>query len=110
VPVDREDEDEVEAAVEAPAPKKKRPSRRGKSSSKSTTSSSSRRTPKRTPPKLSSSSSSESKAKVVADEAPVVKTGSADKHLADDEPVDEPQVVRRPRARDDLDAIPDDFD
>jgi len=45
----------------------------------------------------------------MTDEAPVVKTGSADKHLVNDEPV-EPQPARRPRARYDLDAIPDDFD
>jgi hypothetical protein len=39
----------------------------------------------------------------------VVKTGSTDKHLADDEPV-EHAPVSRPRRRYDLDAIPDDFD
>jgi len=41
---------------------------------------------------------------------PVVKTGTADKHLADDEPVDPISTPRRPRSRIDLDAIPDDFD
>jgi ribonuclease E len=39
----------------------------------------------------------------------IVRTGSADKHLADDEPVD-PQPLRRPRSYRDLDAIPDDLD
>jgi hypothetical protein len=41
---------------------------------------------------------------------PVVKTGTADKHLADDEPIDPIPAPRRPRSRIDLDAIPDDFD
>jgi hypothetical protein len=71
---------------------------------------SSRRTPKRTPPaKSAASESSSSKAVTVADDAPVVKTGSTDKHLADDEPVED-APVSRPRRRYDLDAIPDDFD
>lgn len=37
---------------------------------------------------------------------PVVKTGSADKHLVDDEPVDH-VPVSRPRSRRDLDELPD---
>jgi ribonuclease E len=40
---------------------------------------------------------------------PVVRTGSADKHLASDEPV-LPPTVSRPRSYVDLDAIPDDYD
>ena len=40
---------------------------------------------------------------------PVVRTGSADKHLASDEPV-LPPPVSRPRSVRDLDDIPDDFD
>jgi ribonuclease E len=41
--------------------------------------------------------------------APVVKTGSNDRHIVDDEPID-PQPVRRPRTYRDLDEIPDDLD
>ncbi len=43
------------------------------------------------------------------EQPPVVRTGSTDKHLVSDVPVD-PQPVRRPRSYSDLDAIPDDFD
>ncbi len=39
----------------------------------------------------------------------VVRTGSADKHLASDEPV-APQPATRPHSYRDLDAIPDDYD
>ncbi|HWE95651.1 MAG TPA: Rne/Rng family ribonuclease [Tepidisphaeraceae bacterium] len=41
--------------------------------------------------------------------APVVRTGSADRHLADDEPVHH-EPIRRPRNLRDLDTIPEDFD
>ncbi|MCC6422306.1 MAG: Rne/Rng family ribonuclease [Phycisphaerales bacterium] len=40
---------------------------------------------------------------------PVVRTGSTDRHLMSDEPVN-PEPVRRPRSYRDLDAIPDDLD
>ncbi|MDB5299942.1 MAG: rne, partial [Phycisphaerales bacterium] len=40
---------------------------------------------------------------------PVVRTGSADRHLADEEPVHH-EPTRRPRTLRDLDAIPEDFD
>ena len=40
---------------------------------------------------------------------PVVRTGSTDRHLIEDEPVI-PQPVRRPRSVRDLDHIPDDYD
>ncbi|HET6251916.1 MAG TPA: Rne/Rng family ribonuclease [Tepidisphaeraceae bacterium] len=44
-----------------------------------------------------------------APDSPVVRTGSSDRHLADEEPVlHEP--VRRPRSHRDLDQIPDDYD
>src|SRR5688500_4011854 len=75
--------------------------------------------PTRTPPKSSSSASSSpspSRRIVVADEQPVVKTGSADKHLVtddDDDEVEEPIVptpLPRPRSYADLDAIPDDYE
>ena len=39
----------------------------------------------------------------------VVRTGSTDRHLVDDEPV-LPPPTRRPRSARDLDHIPDDFD
>jgi ribonuclease E len=42
-------------------------------------------------------------------ESPVVRTGSTDRHLVEDEPV-LPQPARRPRSAVDLDHIPDDFD
>ncbi|MDB5356239.1 MAG: ribonuclease, Rne/Rng family [Phycisphaerales bacterium] len=40
---------------------------------------------------------------------PIVRTGSADRHLADEEPVHH-EPTRRPRTLRDLDAIPEDFD
>jgi hypothetical protein len=40
---------------------------------------------------------------------PVVRTGSTDRHLIEDEPVS-PEPVRRPRTYRDLDFIPDDLD
>ncbi len=43
------------------------------------------------------------------EQAPVVRTGSTDRHLVSDTPI-EPQPLRRPRSYNDLDAIPDDFD
>ncbi len=39
----------------------------------------------------------------------VTRTGSTDRHLVNDEPV-EPQPARRPRSYRDLDEVPDDFD
>ena len=42
-------------------------------------------------------------------DGPVVRTGSADRHLVSDEPV-APQPLSRPRSVRDLDAIPDDFE
>jgi hypothetical protein len=43
-------------------------------------------------------------------QAPVVRTGSTDRHLvSDDEPV-HPEPARRPRTYRDLDEIPEDFD
>ena len=45
----------------------------------------------------------------VAVPAPVVRTGSTDKHLIHDEPI-APEPPRRPRTYRDLDAIPDDLD
>jgi hypothetical protein len=38
-----------------------------------------------------------------------IRTGSADKHLASDEPI-APQPMSRPRSNRDLDSIPDDYD
>jgi ribonuclease E len=40
---------------------------------------------------------------------PIVRTGSTDRHLIEDEPVN-PEPVRRPRTYRDLDFIPDDLD
>jgi hypothetical protein len=55
------------------------------------------------------SDASSSRKPPVVSEPPIVRTGSADRHLADDEPVlHEP--VRRPRSVRDLDHIPDDYD
>jgi ribonuclease E len=42
-------------------------------------------------------------------EPPVVRTGSTDRHLVNDEPV-RPEPARRPRTYRDLDEIPEDFD
>jgi ribonuclease E len=44
-----------------------------------------------------------------AEAASIQPTGSADRHLINDEPV-APQPVTRPRTYRDLDSIPDDFD
>ncbi|HWB53899.1 MAG TPA: Rne/Rng family ribonuclease [Tepidisphaeraceae bacterium] len=49
------------------------------------------------------------KAEPTAPPMPVVRTGSTDRHLIEDEPVN-PEPVRRPRTYRDLDAIPDDLD
>lgn len=46
---------------------------------------------------------------VILPPMPVVRTGSTDRHLADDEEI-APSVVSRPRTYRDLDAIPDDYD
>ena len=46
---------------------------------------------------------------VVAEQKEVIRTGSADRHLASDEPI-APQPVTQPRTFRDLDEIPDDFD
>ena len=40
---------------------------------------------------------------------PIERTGSTDRHLVDDVPID-PEPPRRPRSYEDLDAVPDDFD
>jgi len=40
---------------------------------------------------------------------PVAKTGSTDRHLVDDEPIDIPPP-QRPRSRRDLDEVPEDYD
>jgi hypothetical protein len=60
--------------------------------------------PRRRPP----AKANEAEAKPTVQEH-VVRTGSADRHLASDDPV-APAPVSRPRSFRDLDAIPDDFD
>jgi len=45
----------------------------------------------------------------VVEDHNAIRTGTADRHLAGDEPV-APQPVTRPRSYSDLDDIPDDFD
>jgi hypothetical protein len=60
--------------------------------------------PRRKPP--AKANEAESKATV---QEHVVRTGSADRHLASDDPV-APAPVSRPHSFRDLDAIPDDFD
>ncbi len=100
-----EDKTEVEAeAVEAPVAPPAKPSRAKRAPS-------GRARPQRKPPTPRESK----KAAVVAvtpEIAPVVKTGSTDKHLihdADAAPID-PDPPRRPQSYRDLDDIPDDFD
>ncbi len=105
-------EPEPEAEVEA-APKKKRAQARGGTGRA------------RAPRKAKKTPAAET-AKVEAKEAPskpaptprksaapklpaIVRTGSTDRHLINDEPVD-PQPVSRPRTYRDLDSIPDDLD
>jgi hypothetical protein len=48
-------------------------------------------------------------APAIAEPVAVVRTGSTDRHLIEDEPAF-PQPVRRPKSVRDLDNIPDDFD
>jgi ribonuclease E len=94
---------EAEPADEAPSEpeekpsraKKKRPPRKAASAPAAKG-----RAPKRTPPK---------KAAAAVIDAPVVKTGSADKHLVADDPI-APVPISRPRSYSDLDDIPDDYD
>lgn len=90
-PADAPAADKAEA-TEAAAPKK--PSRRRGGAAR----------PRRKPP---------DKAQETIEKAPVqervVRTGSADRHLASDEPV-APAPLSRPHSYRDLDAIPDDFD
>lgn len=56
-----------------------------------------------------SSSASQRPAAPPRSAPPVVKTGSTDRHLIEDEPA-AAEPVRRPRTYRDLDSIPDDFD
>ncbi len=65
--------------------------------------------PARKLPSAAQSNASTRSHRVVADEKPVIRTGSTDRHLVSDEPVS-PQPVSRPRSYTDLDEIPDDFD
>jgi hypothetical protein len=67
------------------------------------------------PRKKASSAAAEEKAEAKSEvktevkPQPIVRTGSADRHLASDEPI-APQPAFRPRSVVDLDHIPDDFD
>jgi ribonuclease E len=113
-------------AEEKPAPKRRRAaSAKSKKSTRAKAADSTESVAAKKPRKRASSSSSSrrgrtkkagtptdasgSRANTSQPPAPVVRTGSADKHMADDEPVI-PQPVSRPRSFRDLDAIPDDFD
>ena len=98
-----------EPVVEAPkeeSPKPKRGRRRS-----ATSASASAKPAGRGRRRKAATDNGEAKAKRPAEssEAPVVRTGSTDRHLIEDEPV-LPQPVRRPRSAVDLDHIPDDFD
>ena len=103
-------EPEPQPAAEAPPEADEKPAKK-KRTRKVASTSTSRRGIKRTPPRTSASKATaeEKPAGPVIPDVPVVKTGSADKHLVHDEPV-EPQPARRPRRGYDLDEIPDDFD
>jgi ribonuclease E len=101
--------DEGGAGPAAEEPRKRAGTRsRGGTRAASTRSrATSKSAPQRIPPKAGKDDSAAS-AKPAAS-APVVRTGSADKHLVADEPVI-PQPLSRPRSYRDLDAIPDDYD
>jgi hypothetical protein len=91
-------------AEEAPPAKKKRGGGRRSASASSAKSRSKRPSSRSAKPAAAKSATTPA-----IPDVPVVKTGSADKHLADDEPVD-PQPSRRPRKGYDLDEISDDYD
>ncbi len=61
------------------------------------------------PPSLPAPSPRQDDAPRAAEATTLTRTGSADKHLVQDEPV-APQPLPRPRTYRDLDTIPDDFD
>jgi ribonuclease E len=63
----------------------------------------------RQPPPLAGAASSGHDAPRASEAPTLTRTGSADKHLINDEPV-APQPVSRPRSVRDLDSIPDDYD
>jgi ribonuclease E len=63
----------------------------------------------RVPPQLAAPLPPRDTAPRAAEAATLTRTGSADKHLVQDEPV-APQELPRPRTYRDLDSIPDDFD
>jgi ribonuclease E len=65
--------------------------------------------PKRIPPAKKPKAAARGKKDDTVPSPDVVPTGSADKHLAGDEPVD-PTPLSRPKSYSDLDAIPDDYD
>ena len=101
-------------STKKPAARKKKAASatsRAKKPTTTSTTSSRRATAKRTPPKKSAAAAAAAaEAPAPVADAPVVKTGSADKHLADDEPVEPVSAPRRPTRRLDLDEIPDDYD
>jgi ribonuclease E len=122
---DRQPEPEMEIdrpiAVEPPAPVIKEsapvaedesPARKSKAKPRSSRGG---RAKTATTRKKAASKATESAAKpavesaAVAEAPVVVKTGSTDRHLIEDEPAF-PQPVRRPKSVRDLDHIPDDFD
>ncbi|MBV8780242.1 MAG: Rne/Rng family ribonuclease [Phycisphaerae bacterium] len=97
---------EPEAAVESETAEDEKPAksrRRGGRSASRTGSARRSSRPARKPPATEESAASTTEA------SPVVPSGSADRHLVDDVPV-EPEPPRRPRSYDDLDAVPDDYD
>ena len=100
VPIPAHEEAEVQPAPEPEKPKRSRRSRGG-----------ARRGRKRksTAAENGEVQSSQETARQQPPDAPVVRTGSTDRHLIEDEPV-LPQPVRRPGSIRDLDSIPDDFD
>ena len=97
--------DTTEPIVEADAPDESKSKRRRGGRSVSGRAASARRAPRKPPTADQPSAPSAD----VAPVPPVERTGSTDRHLVDDVPVD-PEPPRRPRSYDDLDAVPDDFD
>ena len=102
------EQSEPDEAAEKPRSKTRRGSRGGKGRSKPASETSSAKAAAPAPASAAASSQPPPKP-TIADTPPVVRTGSTDRHLNDEEPVHH-EPVRRPRSHRDLDQIPDDYD
>jgi ribonuclease E len=100
-------EQAAEPPAEAPPAKEPKPKRGRRRAASTTAKPKTTRGRKRKAP--TDNGEPEQAPKPAPESVPVVRTGSTDRHLIEDEPV-LPQPARRPRSAVDLDHIPDDFD